>query len=119
VTSLTFSRTKVLLATDAVLAPETVEQIKARFLSQRGADVADLVDIAMDADIGLEHTEPAWEEWGDEARHAVQVARGVDDNDAGYLVSVAMMTLVLAEERLTLDRVRDLAGSLHAHAVGA
>ena len=101
------------LAIESVLAPEVRDAILNAFPGQRGATVADLLDIASDHDHGIEHSEPAWEEWGADVVDVLVLAH--PDLSPAYLqrlVGLAMLTFVLTPDLpLAEDRVRDLAAA--------
>jgi hypothetical protein len=111
--------TKIELAAESVVSPEMRDAILDRFPSKRGATVADLLDMAYDADWGIEHTDPAWDTFGKAVSEIVAGTHDLDRRTAHGCTSIAMLTLALAHETpLAEDRVRDLAGSIAARLKG-
>lgn len=108
------------LAIEAALSEDVRDQIKARFPNLRGADVADLLDMADDCDYGLEHLEPALDSWGHEIFSTITLAHpAVPTRTVTRLVSLSMLAFVLAGDLpLAEDRVRDLASDAAMYALG-
>lgn len=107
------------LAIESVIPPEMRDVIIDRYQGHRGATVADLLDMASDADDGLEFTEPAWSEFGEDVWVLVGLAQPSLPKDYTVrLVNLSMLAIVLAREiPLTERRVRDIAAEAAAYAV--
>lgn len=101
------------LAIESVLTEDVRDAILAAYPAQRGATVADLLDMAVDHDHGLEYTEPAWSEWGAEVAGIVFLAHPFLPMEyVNRLVGLAMLTFVLTPDLpLGETRVRDLAAA--------
>lgn len=97
------------LAIESVLGTDTRDTVLAHFPHLRGATVADLLDMAAQADYGLDRTEPAMDAWGSQVAAFVSDASGVDPRAAVRLTYFAALAFVLAGETPAEDRVRDLA----------
>lgn len=107
------------LAIESVIPDGMRDVILDRHPSQRGATVADLLDIASDNDTGLEHTEPAWEEFGADVVTVVLLAHpSLGEPYVTRLVGLSMLAIVLADEApVTEHRTRDIAAEAALYAV--
>jgi hypothetical protein len=106
------------LVAESVIDPALRDAILARFPSQQGATVADLLDMAFDHDWGLEETEPFGEEHHDALRALVLAAHpDLDEISAGRCVAYAALLFAMSGQPLVVDGVRDLAAQIAGKAV--
>ena len=103
------------LAIESVMDAMLADAILARHPRQQGATVADLLDMASEADAGLDQTEPAWATWGPDVLGVLMLAHpNLRGTFVVRLVNLAMLALILAGEQVTEQGTRDLAGAAAA-----